>query len=758
MRLFFLLFAALLTPVMAIGEPVVVRGGEHADFTRLVLDVPRSVKWNLEQAEDLRLKLEGIRADYVVQDALKKLSANRVLSVAPSSNGSELVIALNCDCDVKSFYAGPKMLVVDIYGDPSVQQTVATNASLPSSGQIMLDAEQPSDGFELPLFTSTALASTSPSGSTRLAETVSQDSAKELGDTAKRLVQTKAQLITQFSRVASQGLLTTSGNTPLPVERDQPEATPDLPLPQSEHSVVPDPEGLNLRAISSVDRDYLLSGTPPRFSVNGERCMADDVLDVQNWAGGEDFSERVGSLRLKLVGEFDKKDATTAIELAKTYIHYGFGAEALQTLNDIELPPSLGHLRAMADIVEDGELREGTIGGWHYDCETSAALWAALSSQPISAEIALNQAALLRSFGALSPSLRAHLGPSLYTSLKADVSPTSELLDKLASLMERGRISEDPAVQLVAADMLIAHGDAEKALQSLDEVIETNGPDAPKALVKKIDTFIAAGSAVPTRYQELALAYAHEYRRDQLGSELARVNILALASASRFDDAYSALEAESEASNSPPSKETASFFLKMLTQNSEDVTFLKHSFEVSRSELSLDPEIENLTARRLIKLGFPEPAAAFLDAAAGGDIGRARLLLRATVALQQGRPRQAEVELLGLSGREVEGLRARARVMGDNHKGARLSFAMLGERELAAEQAWLGSEWEQLRTQEAPEWAPEQSFVSTVAPPAIDEEKVLASGRALLADSSALRQTIGNILARHELTEAMREN
>ncbi len=758
MHLLAWLFFAVFLGVSAAAEPIVVRSGEHANFTRLVLDVPRPLKWTVRQEDELRLVLEGVRAEYLLEGALNKLSANRVLEISVGDAPSELVVDLGCECEVKSFYAGPKMLVVDIYGDPLQEKPVEKVASEATTDQFEQVESITDDDFKLPLFTNEASAAMSSTENIALSAVSVGNQEENLRETAQRLQETKTQLVKQFSRVASQGLLNTADVTITPKSSVESHAAPENLKPETEHTIIPDPKGLNLRAISSADRDYLLSQNPTKFSVSGARCMSDNILDVHNWSGGGDFSGRVGSLRRALVGEFDKRNENVAIDLAKTYIHYGFGVEARQALEGVELPPSLSHLPAMASIVEGGDLGQGAVGGWHHDCDNSAALWAALSSKPRSADESLNQDAILRAFGALSPSLRAHMGPSLYNHLKADSSATPAFLDMLTGLMERGRISEDPAVKLVTADALIANGNAAEAQEALEDVIEKNGAEAPKAIVANIDALIEAGTPVPIRYQELAVAFASEYRKDPLGIELSRVNILALTSAHKFDDAFSELVKASEVFKLPPDKQTASYFLETLTESSEDIAFLKYSFSVRELGLELDPETENLAANRLIEFGFPEVAAKFLDSAASGNVGRARRLLRAEAALEQRRPKQAEAELLGLSGRKVEELRARARILDDNHKGARLSFSMLGENELAAEQAWLGSEWSQLRALESSDWAPEQNFLSQEKPTDADESKVLASGRALLADSNALRQTIGDILARHEITDASQAN
>ena len=751
---------ALILPTVIAAESVIVRGGEHPTYTRLVLDVPRKLEWELIQVDDLRLRLEGIRADFDIQNTMGRLSANRVVSIEPLPQKSELLIALNCACEVKSFYAGPKMLVIDIYGDPEELVTDG-GPPKPTLTADKSEVENSPNPVALPLLLGVNTTKATHGESVSLSPLRSQASTEDLVAKAERVQKVEAHLMRQLSRVASQGLLSpkrgsvhqaATGPTNPEKGANTKETSADAPV---KSVLLPSLNGLNLRAISSIDRDFLLSESTPQFSANGERCMADSLLDVQSWAGTSDFADQIGGLRRNLVGEFDKANTAAAIKLAKTYISFGFGVEAIQALQDVELPASLSHLRAMADIVEDGRLDTSAVHGWGFDCETSAALWAAFAAESVPSGVSINQDAVLRAFGALPPSLRAHLGPPLYQHLQAGRSKSAGILTKLASLMQRGRSVKDPAVQLVAAELSITAGEANVGLETLDEVIAANGADAPAALVKRIETLVEMEAIVPARHQELAAAFAHEYRRDPLGEKLAKANILALISVEKFDLAYSALMSTDGGLSRPNKEEAASYLLDRLVGTTDQVSFLKHTFALSEQGYQVAATAENAAAKRLLSLGFAEQALAFLETAASGDIGRARRLLRATAALDLSKPRGAEAELLGLTGRDVEGLRARARAMGDDHKAARLSYAMLGEEDLAAEQAWLGAEWDQLVTLDTPEWTVEQSILGAKPPSEEITSKVLANGRALLADSTDLRTNVSELLTRHEVVDAM---
>ena len=129
LRVLFVLFFTLLAGI-SYAETVLVRGGEHEGFTRLVLDLPRKVKWTLETREAVHLKLEGLEAEFDTSAALQKLNSSRVAELSQIKGRPELTIKLNCSCEVKSFYAGNKMLVIDIYGRAKPPADVVKTASV----------------------------------------------------------------------------------------------------------------------------------------------------------------------------------------------------------------------------------------------------------------------------------------------------------------------------------------------------------------------------------------------------------------------------------------------------------------------------------------------------------------------------------------------------------------------------------------------------------------------------------------------------
>ena len=67
----------------ALADQIAVRSGEHKGFTRLVLDLPSPVPWQLKSGpETAQLALSGVKADFDLSDTFRRLSTGRVAALA----------------------------------------------------------------------------------------------------------------------------------------------------------------------------------------------------------------------------------------------------------------------------------------------------------------------------------------------------------------------------------------------------------------------------------------------------------------------------------------------------------------------------------------------------------------------------------------------------------------------------------------------------------------------------------------------------
>lgn len=126
-----MIFCSLSTVMKA--EEVSVRAGEHSDFTRFVLSVPKDTKWQVGTIADLvTITLTGDRSfDFNTRNTFDRISRKRILETLSTKPG-ELRVKLNCDCDVRSFFQEPNLIVIDVSDGKSASESAIRNSSFNS--------------------------------------------------------------------------------------------------------------------------------------------------------------------------------------------------------------------------------------------------------------------------------------------------------------------------------------------------------------------------------------------------------------------------------------------------------------------------------------------------------------------------------------------------------------------------------------------------------------------------------------------------
>jgi len=733
-------------PSLALAQAISVRTGEHSGFTRLVLDVPRTVPWVVKKGEVYSIELQELEAEFDLSGTLARLNSGRILGLAAAKDGTALEVTVNCDCETRSFFVGERMLVVDFVGDIRDQ---TAEVQIPEA-DVSPEIETPERPvFRLPLiFPGTRLPQQRPQTEAKTLD-VGGLSEEELAR-AEQSREAEIKLLEKLSRAASQGLVEPHLTTVQPQVAKEAEPTP------AEEDIVENitpavPEGKNIRAFSSVDRDFLVSREGRALNRDGNTCMEDSELALHSWISSEGFGAQISDLRSSLYGEFDRPNVEAAVGLIKAYIGYGLGQEAEQLVTQVGGAEAPAHLLALADIIEDGDLRGPLPDGWFSDCDGAAALWALLAARDVGDTVELNEPAIIRSFSSLPTHLRAHLAP--FVSNKLKMAGREHLLPDIVRHTKRGQPDEIDNVALVSAQAKAMSDEPTSALEDLEKVVQANGENAPQALIQKLDLLIADGQIIDERDAALAEAFAIEYRKEDLAADLSRVAILSRVSSGEYEGSLEALAALSDRLDGVQHSESASYVLGAITEKADDLTFLQSSFAPELETLLLSTVAEHGAARRLLGLGFPARALILLSTAAQGDLGRERKLIRAQASLQLGRVRQAEAELLGLHGADVEEIRLKAKIGQEDHHAAKIVLETLGDAEAAAEQAWLAEDWNSLGDLETESWRSEQELVAIE--PNLSRDSSLAAGEALLNETADLRRLIGDVLQNNEVSNAL---
>lgn len=735
----------------ASAQTVSVRSGEHGTFTRLALDMPYKTEWQMDaEGEARRVRFSEPGLDFDTTGVFDRIGKGRLRAIG--SGPGQLEMDLACDCGVQAFWHTDTMLVLDI-GEAFPQVATPPRPSTPSASAPEKDTPHrtsPSDDVNARL--SRRFATQLPDMRFPDATATGRPSSE---DERAALSQMRKKLLTELGRAASQGLLTPSART-----RPETEGLPDT---GTAHSASTDPRGedpvetadtgpsgsasLNLRAQSSIDdaiSSIQVATTPADRNAD---CPPAALVDLPSWAGAEPFHQQIGALNRQLLREFDRPDKEIALQLARAYLHFGFGAEARQIL-DLRSRGSNADriLREISLIMDHGHASSGGRLAEMTGCGEPAVLWALLAMPTVPVEAVFDHKALLRSFAALPAPLRNTFGPDLARRLsKARHAKTARDILRMTA---RTGAPDSPDLALARAELGGAGSDARTTRVDLDAAVASNSVAAAEALARLIDGLLSDGAPVPLDKAELAGAYAYEHRGTDLGRRMTGAYLSALGASGAFAESVSEYERLRTGLDGVGAAEIAASLLGQMTRHADDVTFLRHALSdrlVTPAMVSADPGVD--IATRLLGSGFAERARKFVAADLPGRNERPSKLARAEIALMQSRPRQAEVELLGLDGSDADLLRARARSVAGDHAAARALYAASDRTEKATEAAWLAQDLDHMATSQDPVLRRTAAALrDSPGDRGNDPAPILERNRTLLESSGTLRAAMTTLL------------
>ncbi len=700
--------------VSAAAADIKIRSGEHETFTRFVFYLPEGVSVDARSdGNRIRISATPRRSNFDTTGIFARIPKSRVTNAISADQG-QLDLQLKCDCTIRTFKAGSQVFVLDVRGDtrtaakpprlafsmaiapPPLKNIMMGTARLgfPQPGvqgeaQVRNVERRATDVAPTPV--QNALNAAPKNRVVQMPATLPDMDDPDAAVRQGRVRDAEQRLLEQLAKAATQGLLDPSRMVPgrsTPERRDSPNSSKELPP-----RFAPEHERRSITAETTIDRDRRNASARTRpVTSDGEACFADDLLDVTAWAGGNDFNIELGKLRSALYGERDIVNRDAVRNLARFYIRYGFGAEALRTLS--ESPSNTVEwtlLRSMAEIIENG--REESLGIFHgqIDCDSPSALWAALAHDDLRSGFKPNVTAILRALSAMPADLRQHLGPMLAERfLDAGQRDAAE---SILRLVDRGLETRDLPHDVAEAKVNISKGETRDAETVLNEAIAANSPDAPAALIALIDSKLSQQSALPPAIVELAQAFVTELRGQAIAPEIERVAILATAAAGQHNEALGLLDTARDLQGSAW-HEARSQVAEMIARDAEDLALITLSARLANNDpTDLSPAAGNALAERLAGLGFNDLALVLVSGPASGDENLQRRMIRAKIAVADRRPRRAEAELLGIEGPEAEQIRAEAKALSGNHDSASRTFASVSDKERAAEQAWLAGNW-----------------------------------------------------------------
>lgn len=796
-RFLFALVLFCLGSLAAEASPIRVRSGDHATFSRLVLYKAPFPRWTLvRRGNTYALSIEGATA-FRTDEVFRYIGRTRIAELSDTGNGT-LLIQLACVCHARAFPIR-QGLVVDVIdgaadpdtsGPPKPVGEEPGRPALPSDPTSLIRHLATTTGIAGTVLpgrwaaepaASAAGAGTSPRGPSTQ-RTASRDDGADL----RRL------LLEQIGRGASQGLVTLrlpdatasergndilGGVTPAPDPSSTSSGigattpTPD-PFEPADGSEAASSEGItaNVEVATVFDSADPEGGQKSPRTADGGACLPDTLFDLAHWGAEErwppEFSLHAGDL----VDARDRPVFARVLARARLFLFMGFGAEArlvLRAFVDGQTPET----RAIEEIAASLDERGGGtawIGESQLSCPGRVALWALLRHPVPQPKTQIDTDAVIRALAELPAHLRRMLGPrvaAILTSRHDD-----EASARARSVYERTSGEPTQAMRMVAAVDALRSGDP-KAIDELRAIRSGTGKEAALALVKLIETELAAGRAPGDELLTEVLARVHEHRGTALEKDLNRVHIAGLLSGGRVDEAIRRLLPSDPAAGNAARTDLAE---KDRRELSAKAVLQAASADLPPSTLaaavrlarSLPPDRHTnaalrALAQRLIDEGLPRLARDLLSASGGPVTDEDRLLIARTYLAE--RNHEGALRALGeLTSPEAEHLRGEILFRMGEFARARTLLEKAGDARAAATAAWLAGDFAAAARlaegplqalarralsgmQESPLPDPQESPVATGA---VERDgPSLAAGRALLERSSSLRELANALLS-----------
>ena len=646
---------------------------------------------------------------------------------------------------------------------PANHDAAAISDMMPAPGPIPVPAPAP---LSLPTLAEAHRAETASEQPQDMATpALDADPTFQLRPARSRIGDARTILLQELSRAASQGLVdVVQPVRPVLASEPAPEPAPVEVLPGSQ-PVAEANDHVTIKAETSIDRDALHYPDGGSVTQDGLACLSDDSFALSDWGDDTPPAEQITNRRQTLIGEFDRAVPEAVAAMAQLYLYLGFGAEARGTIAAFGVEvPDRDLIVAMAVIMDGGNPGRGRLKAMA-DCDSAAAMWAVLATPQLAPGELVDTMAVIRTFSALPVHLRRLLGPMISNRFLAIGDEATARTIQGAVTRAAGDIG--PEARLVDAKLELSRDNPDVARTELADVVAEDGSASPDALILLIETQIAQGMTVDAANVETAAAMAFEHRGTPMGSQLARIQVLAAAASGDFDRAFATLAVQTKAGPEAMPTELDEDLFNLLQSKAADATFLRHMFGATDRLVAADLSrgLRQSLAARMVALGFPDQAQSVL--AAGPAPKAADRLLLAEIALANRDPGAALRTVEGMESPAATKLRAQALAAFGYHAGAAGAFAAAGESAEAASSGWRAGD---LATVQALGTPAQQAAVTALLPPvavaaspepgapaasggasavpgaAPLPEGPLARNRALLAESEATRASLAKLL------------
>lgn len=693
----------LVLGVPAQAQPARVLSGEHADFTRLVIELPAGTDWFVGRTQTgyAFAAGDGLKPDYDLSTVWQRIPRTRLTDLAVDPTSGALSLVLGCDCHVFPFEYGAGIVVLDIKEGPAPAGSVfeaafpSTTVAVPNTG-LAYDwlanrgtAPVPDVALPLPLDTGTV-------------------SLEPLRD----------ELLEQIAKGAADGV----------VDMELPGKPPKQPT--GDHAELP---WSQIRVGETPGVTVTNPGALIAEDAVSPSCAEAKLVDLATW--GDDLlpHDLLVAARAGLYGEFDLPDESSVLRSTRQLLYLGFGVEARQHLAMLDngSASDVAPLyRSMSHLV-DGETDPRSPFAGMLECEGPASLWAALAHDRFPGP-AVNRDAILQAFLALPAHLRRHLGSVLAEKfLDRD---DSDAVRIIRDAMERSPDVDTGALALIDAKASLQDGDTDTAQAHAETAVALDG-DRAENLVALVETHFRKLQPMDPQIAEALMAIRGETEGGEVGAKVDRAIVLALALSGQSQAAFEA----------DPAPSVLSDLWRVIEARAADDDFLRHavlSSEAPRPDVAV--AVARAMADRLLAMGFADAALVWLGPVAASD----PVDLRVMAAKAQLSRRDAAAVLASLDGvtdAEAEALRASALLLLGDLSAAQSALSRAGDSETASRVSLWDGNWSGLALGSAEPW----QATADLAQPLPDTEAtgLLGRGNLTVEASLAARDAIDALLA-----------
>lgn len=666
----------------SLSEPILVRSGEHDNFTRLVLPIPESVTWNLDNRAALSiLTLEEFDDGFDLSQAFNIIPRTRLTALLAQS--STLEIQLACDCPVSAFVE-EQFLVIDIFDEIFKEQnddTIIDNNNNTLESRFLYG--------ELLWGNVNSNSTVNTLGPVdEAAEIVEMQQLPE-----KAIVQeTQDRLLEAFSSAASQGLVTVKQHSDLGKYKVKQNST-NSTIYDSSSEISGSSRSLTGNIRVSDSKDIPPNSTRENLSFSGAVCPDPNLFDVSSWGTEESVSYQLGKSNKELYDDLERINIIEVKKRAQLYLYFGFGAEAIDTLSLVEgLIVEHPELVDLARIMEFNHVKNPRMLHRFADCDSLVALWSILAADEIPIEASINAPAALRALANLPSHLKYFLAPELSDRLlkRGDTVNAKIAIRSFEDLS----LGTEARPNLVQAKVYSAQRKSVTAAGILDDIVESASFEAPEAISAIVNVHIAEETKVPAQIALLAEAYAFELQNSEYGEEMLETFIQASASSGQYAKSINALTLEGKDFSKSEKEKLASYIFLELSKHSSSAEFVSTYF-AHYSNLSeyISPEVAIKLANRLVEQGFTEQARDIGDSLPHDFNSNDFKELKAQITFELGDYEEALKYLDSSQSMKAKVLRAKILEMAGYSVLASEEYTSANLTERASTALWLADDW-----------------------------------------------------------------